>query len=164
MYSVHTLKRRIRFFHYCPSGTISRTIGMLNTYVWNEEVLRTVYFHSFTKACYIVQVTIVRKTEAALTAKFEIDMIQTYHITLNVNKILSLTNLSGEEYVPIAIRTTTLGTLVTTSYYYEYVPIAIRTVQQEEQQKKRRRKRKKIKNFKTQINSALCLATWRISF
>ena len=72
-------------------------------------------------------------------------MIQTYHSTLNVNKILSLTNLSGEEYVPIAIRTTTLGTLVTTSYYYEYVPIAIRTVQQEEQQKKRRRKRKKKK-------------------
>ena len=108
-------------------------------------MLRTVYFHSFIKACYIVQVTIVRKTEAALTAKFEIDMIQTYHITLNVNKILSVTNLSGEEYVPIAIRTTTLGTLVTTSYYYEYVPIAIRTVQQEEQQKKIRRKRKKIK-------------------
>ena len=70
-------------------------------------MLRTVYFHSFIKACYIVQVTIVQKTEAALTAKFEIDMIQTYHITLNVNKILSLTNLSGEEYVPIAIRTTT---------------------------------------------------------
>ena len=110
-------------------------------------MLRTVYLHSFIKACYIVQVTIVRKAEAALTAKFDIDMIQTYHITLNVNKILSLTNLSGEEYVPIPIRTTTLGTLVTTSYYYEYVPIAIWTVQQEEQQKKRRRKRKKDKNF-----------------
>ena len=164
MYSVHTLKRRIRFFHYCPGCTISRTIGMLNTYVWNEEVLRTVYFHSFTKACYKVKVTIVRKTKAAFTAKFDVDMIQTYHSTLNVNKIMSLTILSGEEYVPIAICTTTLGTLVTTSYYCEYVPIAIRTVQQEEQQKKRRRKRKKIKKFKTQIKSALCLATWRTYF
>ena len=106
-------------------------------------MLRTVYFYSLVQACYIVQVTIVRKTEAALPAKFEIDMIQTYHSTLSFNKILSLINLSGEEYVHIAIRTTTLGTLVTTSYYYEYVPIAIRTVQQEEQQKKRRRKRKR---------------------
>ena len=73
-------------------------------------------------------------------------MIQTYHITLNVNKILSLTNLSGEEYVPIAIRTTTLGTLVTTSYYYEYVPIAIRTVQQKNNKRKEKEKEKKIKN------------------
>ena len=111
-------------------------------------MLRTVYFHSFIKACYIVQVTIFRKTEAALPAKFEIYMIQTYHSTLNFNKILSLTNISREEYVPIAIHTTRLGTFVTTSYYYEYVPIAIRTVQQEEQQKKRRRRRKKKKKLK----------------